>query len=75
LLNPFLSAQLFKQIKCSGYPDNLLEQKHNTYPRCKQFNLASSIREKIGRPEIKQILDAKKINIDIKKIVDGESLT
>jgi HD-GYP domain-containing protein (c-di-GMP phosphodiesterase class II) len=45
------------------------------YPRRKLVNLASSIWEKKeGRPEIKRIADAKEFNIDVKKIIDEESL-
>ena len=46
------------------------------YPQRKLINLASSLWEKkAGRPEIKRILDAKEFNIDIKKIIDEESLS
>jgi len=45
------------------------------YPQRKLVNLASSIWEKRdGKPEIKRILDAKEFNIDVKKIIDEESL-
>lgn len=45
------------------------------YPRRKLVNLASSIWDKKnGQPEIKRILDAKEFNIDVKKIIDQESL-
>lgn len=46
------------------------------YPRRKLVNLASSIWDKRdGKPEIKRILDAKEFNIDVKKIIDEESLS
>ena len=46
------------------------------YPQRKLVNLASSIWEKReGKPEIKRIADAKEFNIDVKKIIDEESLT
>ena len=45
------------------------------YPRRKLVNLASKVWEKRdGKPEVKRILDAKEFNIDIKKIIDEESL-
>lgn len=45
------------------------------YPRRKLVNLASTIWiNKKDRPEIKRILDAKEFDIDIKKIIDEESL-
>jgi len=45
------------------------------YPRRKLVNLASSIWDKkAGKPEVKRILDAKEFNIDVKKIIDEESL-
>lgn len=46
------------------------------YPRRKLINLASSIwNKKNAQPEIKRILDAKEFNIDVKKIIDEESLS
>lgn len=45
------------------------------YPRRKLINLSSSIWDKKnGKPEIKRILDAKEFNIDIKTIINEESL-
>lgn len=45
------------------------------YPKRKLVNLASSIWEKSkGKPEISRILDPKEFNIDVKKIIDEESL-
>lgn len=53
----------------------IMNRQREFYPRRKLVNLASSIWEKKeGRPEIKRILDAKEFNIDIKKIIDEESL-
>lgn len=53
----------------------VLNRHKEYYPRRKLVNLASSIWEKRdGKPEIKRILDAKEYNIDIKKILDEESL-
>ena len=54
----------------------IMNRNREFYPRRKLVNLASSIWEKQeGRPEIKRILDAKEFNIDVKKIIDEESLT
>lgn len=45
------------------------------YPRRKLVNLASSIWDKKdGKPEIKRIVDAKEFNINVKKIINEESL-
>lgn len=45
------------------------------YPKRKLVNLASSIwAKKESKPEIKRILDEKEFNIDIKKIINEESL-
>ena len=45
------------------------------YPRRKLINLASSIWDtKKNKPKIKRTLDPKEFNIDIKKIIDEESL-
>jgi len=53
----------------------ILNRDKEYYPRRKLINLASSIWEKkTGRPEIKRILDPKEFNIDIKKIINEESL-
>jgi len=53
----------------------IMNRDREFYPRRKLVNLASSIWEKrSGRPEIKRILDPKEFNIDIKKIIDEESL-
>lgn len=55
----------------------LVMNKHKEfYPRRKLVNLASTIWEKRdGKPEISRILDAKEFNIDVKKIINEESLT
>lgn len=55
----------------------LVMNKHKEfYPRRKLVNLASTIWEKRdGKPEISRILDAKEFNIDVKKILNEESLT
>ncbi|MCW8899232.1 MAG: HD-GYP domain-containing protein [Gammaproteobacteria bacterium] len=54
----------------------LMNRDKEFYPRRKLVNLASSIWEKKdGRPEIKRIADAKEFNIDVKRIIDEESLT
>ena len=54
----------------------IMNRQREFYPRRKLVNLASTIWEKKeGRPEIKRILDAKEFNIDIKKIIDEESLS
>ena len=46
------------------------------YPKRKMINLASSMWEdEEARPKIRRILDAKEFNIDIKKIIDEESLS
>lgn len=53
----------------------IMNREREFYPRRKLVNLASTIWEKReGKPEIKRILDAKEFNIDIKKIIDEESL-
>ena len=54
----------------------LIMNRHKEYyPQRKLVNLASSIWEKKdGRPEIKRIIDAKEFNIDVKKIIDEESI-
>ena len=46
------------------------------YPQRKLINLASSIwNEKESKPEISRILDPKEYNIDVKKIINEESLS
>lgn len=53
----------------------IINRQREFYTRRKLVNLASAIWEKKeDRPEIKRILDAKEFNIDIKKIIDEESL-
>jgi len=54
----------------------LIMNRHKEYyPRRKLVNLASTIWDKRdGKPEIKRILDAKEFNIDVKKIINEESL-
>ena len=53
----------------------ILDRDKNYYPRRKLINLASTIWDKKEhRPEIKRTLDPKEFNIDIKKIIDEESL-
>lgn len=54
----------------------IMDRNKKFYPRRKLVNLASSIWEKRdGKPEISRILDAKEFNIDVKKIINEESLT
>ena len=54
----------------------IMDRDKEYYPRRKLVNLASSIwKEKEAKPEIKRILDAKEFNIDVKKIIDEESLS
>ena len=54
----------------------IMNRNKEYYPRRKLVNLASSIWDKRdGKPEVKRILDAKEFNIDIKKIIDEESLS
>lgn len=54
----------------------IMNRNKEFYPRRKLVNLASSIWDKRdGKPEIKRILDAKEFNIDVKKIIDEESLS
>ena len=53
----------------------IMNRDREYYPRRKLVNLASSIwNKKSDRPEIKRIIDAKAFNIDVKKIIDEESL-
>lgn len=53
----------------------IMNRNREYYPRRKLVNLASSIWDKKdGKPEIKRIFDAKEFNIDIKKIINEESL-
>jgi len=53
----------------------IMDRNKSFYPRRKLVNLASSIWEKRdGKPEISRILDAKEFNIDVKKIINEESL-
>ncbi|GMR16396.1 MAG: HD-GYP domain-containing protein [Gammaproteobacteria bacterium] len=53
----------------------IMNRKKEYYPRRKLVNLASTIWDKRdGKPEIKRILDAKEFNIDVKKIINEESL-
>ncbi len=53
----------------------IMNRNKEYYPRRKLVNLASSIWDKRdGKPEIKRILDAKEYNIDVKKIINEESL-
>lgn len=53
----------------------IMDRHKQFYPRRKLVNLASSIWDKRdGKPEIKRILDAKEFDIDVKKIIDEESL-
>lgn len=54
----------------------ILNKNKEFYPRRKLVNLASTIWEKRdGKPEISRILDPKEFNINIRKILDEESLT
>jgi len=54
----------------------IMNREKEYYPRRKLVNLASSIwNKKAGKPEVKRILDAKEFNIDVKKIIDEESLS
>ena len=54
----------------------IMNRNKEYYPRRKLVNLASSIWDKRdGRPEIKRILDAKEFNIDVKNIINEESLS
>ena len=54
----------------------IMNRNKEYYPRRKLVNLASSIWDKRdGKPEIKRIVDAKEFNIDVKKIINEESLT
>lgn len=53
----------------------IMNREKEYYPRRKLINLSSTIWEKkADKPEIKRILDAKEFNIDIKKIINEESL-
>ena len=53
----------------------IMNRDREYYPQRKLLNLASSIwNKKTGKPEIKRIIDAKEFNIDVKKIIDEESL-
>lgn len=53
----------------------IMNREREYYPQRKLVNLASTIWEKSdGKPEIKRILDAKEFNIDIKRIINEESL-
>ena len=53
----------------------IMNRNREYYPRRKLVNLASTIwNQKAGKPEIKRIVDAKEFNIDVKKIIDEESL-
>ena len=54
----------------------IMNRNKEYYPRRKLVNLASPIWDKRdGKPEVKRILDAKEFNIDVKKIINEESLT
>lgn len=54
----------------------LMNRFREFYPRRKLVNLASSIWDKRdGKPEIKRIVDAKEFNINVKRIIDEESLS
>ncbi len=54
----------------------IMNRNKEHYPRRKLVNLASSIWDKRDdKPEIKRIVDAKEFNIDVKKIINEESLT
>jgi len=53
----------------------IMDRNKEYYPRRKLVNLASSIwNKREGKPEIKRILDAKEFNIDIKTIINEESI-
>jgi len=53
----------------------IMNREREYYPRRKLVNLASSIwNKKASRPEVKRIVDAKEFNIDVKKIINEESL-
>jgi putative nucleotidyltransferase with HDIG domain len=53
----------------------IMDRDKNYYPKRKLINLASVIwNKKKHRPEIRRTLDPKEFNIDIKKIIDEESL-
>lgn len=53
----------------------IMNRDKDYYPRRKLINLASKIwSKKQGQPEIKRIIDAKEFNIDVKKIINEESL-
>jgi len=53
----------------------IMNRNKEYYPRRKLVNLASSIWDKRdGKPEIKRIVDAKEFNIDVKTIINEESL-
>lgn len=54
----------------------IMNRNKEYYPRRKLVNLASPIwNKRDGKPEVKRILDAKEFNIDVKKIINEESLT
>lgn len=53
----------------------IMDRDKKYYPKRKLVNLASELWEKNGsRPEIKRILDPKEFNLDIKTIINEESL-
>ncbi len=53
----------------------IMNRNKEFYPQRKLVNLASSVWDKRdGKPEIKRIIDAKEFNIDVKRIIDEESL-
>ena len=54
----------------------IMNRNKEYYPRRKLVNLASSIWDKRdGRSEVKRIVDAKEFNIDVKNIINEESLS